>query len=106
MFLLHYFILHFLLCYLINSSLLFNKFFDYSSSAWWYQYSNQPLKEVILDFAPKLECDDYHNDGGIRTSNDENEPRFLLVVANIKTAKPETFDSYDTNDITINHVLY
>ena len=32
-------------------TLLINKFFDYSSSAWWYQYSNQPLKEVILDFA-------------------------------------------------------
>ena len=34
---------------------LFNKFFDYSPSAWWYQYSNQPLKEDLLDFAPKLE---------------------------------------------------
>jgi NTE family protein len=87
---------------------LFNKFFDYSPSAWWYQYSNQPLKEVILDFAPKLEeYNKYHKEkGGIRTSINQNEPRFLLVAANIATAKPETFDSYDdTNNITINHVL-
>ena len=41
-------------------TLLFNKFFDYSPSAWWYQYSNQPLKEFILGFAPKLENDGYH----------------------------------------------
>ena len=34
---------------------LFNKFFDYSPFAWWYQYSNQPLKEFILHFAPRLE---------------------------------------------------
>jgi NTE family protein len=87
-------------------TLLFNKFFDYSPSAWWYQYSNQPLKEVILDFAPKLEHDDYQKEkGGIRTNIKENEPRFLLVAANIKTAKPETFDSYDKTDVTINHVL-
>ena len=64
------------------------------------------MREVILNFVPKLEeNDDYHKDGGIRTSIDKNEPRFLLVAANIQTAKPETFDSYDTNNITINHVL-
>ena len=34
---------------------LFNKFFDYFPSTWWYQYSNQPLKEFILEFAPKLQ---------------------------------------------------
>ncbi len=28
-----------------------------------------------------------------------------MVAANIKTAQPETFDSYGKNDITINHVL-
>jgi NTE family protein len=33
---------------------LLNKFFDYFPSAWWYQYSNQPLKEFILEFASKL----------------------------------------------------
>ena len=86
-------------------TLLFNKFFDYSPSAWWYQYSNQPLKEVILKSASKLKYDYHHKDGGIRTNIDKNEPRFLLVAANIKTAKPETFDSYDTTNITINHVL-
>jgi hypothetical protein len=86
-------------------TLLFNKFLDYSPSAWWYQYSNQPLKKVILDFAPKLGNDDYHK-GGIRTNINQNEPRFLLIAANIQTAKPETFDSYDeSNIITINHVL-
>jgi predicted acylesterase/phospholipase RssA len=93
-------------------TLPFNKFFDFSPlSAWWYQYSNQPLKEIILDFAPKLEeYEDNDNNkekrGGIRTSIEKNEPRFLLIAANIKTAKPETFDSYDDErDITINHVL-
>ena len=89
-------------------TLLFNKFFDCSPiSAWWYQYSNQPLKEVILDFAPKLEEYDEHDKqrSGIRTNIDQNEPRFLLVAANIKTAKPEIFDSYDQNNITIDHVL-
>lgn len=86
-------------------TLLFNKFIDYTPSAWWYQYSNQPLKEIILDFAPKLRNDDHQKNRGIRTNVYENEPRFLLVAANIKTAMPETFDSYDTTDITINHVL-
>lgn len=83
---------------------LFNKFFDYFPSAWWYQYSNQPLKEFILEFAPKLPFGHYE-DGGIKTDIDQSEPRLLLVAANIKTAQPETFDSYSENDITINHVL-
>lgn len=87
-------------------TMLFNKFFDYSPSAWWYQYSNQPLKEAILDFAAKLGYDGYHKEGGIITNINQNEPRFLLIAANIQTAKPETFDSYDeSNIITINHVL-
>jgi NTE family protein len=81
---------------------LFNKFFDYFPSTWWYQYSNQPLKEFILEFAPKLQ---FYEDGGIKTDIDQSEPRLLLVAANIKTAQPETFDSYSENDITINHVL-
>ena len=83
---------------------LFNKFFDYSSSAWWYQYSNQPLKEFILDFAPKLKYDDY-KEGGITTDIEYTEPRFLLVAANIENSKPVTFDSYDKSGITIEHVL-
>ena len=83
---------------------LFNKFFDYFPSTWWYQYSNQPLKEFILEFAPKLQFGHYE-DGGIKTDIDQSEPRLLLVAANIKTAQPETFDSYSENDITINHVL-
>ena len=61
-----------------------------------------------MDFAPKLEENDNHytEERGIRTSIYQNEPRFLLVAANIQTVKPETFDSYDaTNNITINHVL-
>ncbi len=83
---------------------LFNKFFDYFPSAWWYQYSNQPLKEFILEFASKLHFD-HHETGGIKTDINRSEPRLLLVAANIKTAQPETFDSYSENDITINHVL-
>jgi NTE family protein len=85
---------------------MFNKFFDYSPSAWWYQYSNQPLKEFILDFAPRLKNDNYSkNEGGIRTNIEYNEPRFLLVAANIGNAKPVAFDSYDKSGITIDHVL-
>ena len=88
---------------------LFNKFFDYSPSAWWYQYSSQPLKEFILDFAPILENGGFHKEGDVRTNEKEKEekekePRFLLVAANIETAEPETFDSYKSV-ITINHVL-
>jgi NTE family protein len=87
-------------------TLWFNKFFDFSpNSAWWYQYSNLPLKESIRDFAPKLEYDNYYQKGGIKTSVDHNEPRFLLVAADIKTAKPKTFDSYDERGVSINHVL-
>ena len=88
---------------------LFNKFFDYSPSAWWYQYSSQPLKEFILHFAPILENGGFHKEGDVRTNKKEKEekekePRFLLVAANIETAEPETFDSYKSV-ITINHVL-
>lgn len=90
---------------------LFNKFFDYSQSAGWYQYSNKPLGASILDFARKLDYDEYHKEGGIRTnieqnSNniEQNEPKLLLVAADINTAQPETFDSNES-DITINHVL-
>ena len=60
------------------------------------------MKEFILEFAPKLQ---FYEDGGIKTDIDQSEPRLLLVAANIKTAQPETFDSYSENDITINHVL-
>jgi len=84
---------------------LFNKFFDYSPSAWWYQYSNKPLKEFILDLAPRLEDDGYHKGKGITTDIHKNEPRLLLIATNIKKAEPEAFDSYHRSDITINHVL-
>ena len=40
---------------------LFNKFFDYFPSAWWYQYSSQPLKEFILEFASNLQFDHYES---------------------------------------------
>jgi predicted acylesterase/phospholipase RssA len=87
------------------STPLFNKFFDYSPSAGWYQYSNQPLKEFILNFAPKLKYDYNCKDGGITTDIGLNEPRLLLVAANIENAKPVTFDSYDNSGVTIDHVL-
>ena len=67
------------------------------------------MKEFILDFAPILENGGFHKEGDVRTykkekEEKEKEPRFLLVAANIETAKPETFDSYKSV-ITINHVL-
>ena len=88
---------------------LFNKFFDYSPSTWWYQYSSQPLKEFILDFAPILENRGYHKEGGVRAiekekEEKEKEPRLLLIAADIKNATAKTFDSYK-HDITVNHVL-
>ncbi|MGD1836878.1 MAG: patatin-like phospholipase family protein [Nitrososphaeraceae archaeon] len=86
---------------------IFNKFFDYSPTAIWYQYSNVPFGNSIQEFANKLE-DNINNDRnkpkGIETDGKENDPRLLLIVANIETGKSEAFDSFE-NNITLKHVL-
>ena len=80
-----------------------NKFFDYSSpTAKWFQYTNLPLRNSIIDSANLLKDDKNRN--GIKTIYDEKEPRLLLIAVDIREAKSRTFDSYKEN-ITINHVL-
>ena len=80
-----------------------NKFFDYSSpTAKWFQYTNLPLRNSIVDSANLLKDDKNRN--GIKTIYDEKEPRLLLIAVDIREAKSRTFDSYKEN-ITINHVL-
>ena len=87
---------------------LFNKFFDYSPSAWWYQYSNQPLKEFILDFAPILEIPGYDKVGYENLKKEKRKRKrnrdSYWLQQDIKTTEPETFDNYE-NIITVNHVL-
>lgn len=79
-----------------------NKFFDYfSPTAKWFQYSNLPLRNSITDSANMLKD---NNRNGIKTLQDENEPRLLLVAVDIREAESRTFDSYNEN-ITINHIL-
>jgi predicted acylesterase/phospholipase RssA len=77
-----------------------NKFLDYfSPSAHWYQYSNQPLKNSILEFASKLEF------GGIKTDfKNKNEPRLLLIAADINTSETQAFDSYNTVDMSTTEI--
>ena len=72
---------------------IFNKFFDYTSLASWYQYSNGPLRSSIEKYARKLS-----NGQIIKTDFNQNEPRLLLVSVNIKDAKTKTFDSYSTTE--------
>jgi NTE family protein len=80
-----------------------NKFFDYSSpTAKWFQYTNLPLRNSIINSANMLKNDT--NQKGIQTIYDEKEPRLLLIAVDIREAKSRTFDSYKEN-ITINHVL-
>ena len=81
---------------------LFNKFFDYFfPSAFWFQYSNRPLKDSILEDAKKiieynLEIDEER----------EKDPRLLLIAVDIKDAKTKTFDSYSSSTpIKIDHIL-
>ena len=81
---------------------LLNKFSDYiSTSTYWYQYSNQPLRDSILEFASKLEYNEDLKNGGIKTDFHKNEPRLLLIAANISNSETEAFDSYDENGNTI-----
>lgn len=91
---------------------LFNKFFDYFfPSAFWYQYSNKPLKDSILEDAKKII--EYNSDIGEEKQKDnskidkkrEKDPRLLLIAVDIENAKTKTFDSYSSTPIKIDHIL-
>jgi len=92
---------------------LFNKFFDYFfPSAFWYQYSNKPLKDSILEDAKKiieynLEIDDERQKDNSEIDKErEKDPRLLLIAVDIKDAKTKTFDSYSSSTpIKIDHIL-
>jgi NTE family protein len=87
------------------STPIFNKFFDYTPLASWHQYSNNPLRSSIENFAKKLS-----NEQTMKTDIDKkNEPRLLLVSVDIENAETTTFDSYDTEKynegISLRHVI-
>ena len=91
---------------------LFNKFFDYFfPSAFWYQYSNSPLKDSILEDAKKII--EYNSEIGEEKQKDnskidkkrEKDPRLLLIAVDIENAKTKTFDSYSSTPIKIDHIL-
>jgi predicted acylesterase/phospholipase RssA len=60
-----------------------SKFFDPANT--WYIYDNTPLKESLEKFAKFP----------IATSFDNNEPRLLLVAADVQKGSPVLFDSYE-----------
>jgi NTE family protein len=67
------------------------KFLDFLNlSAWWFRYSNEPLKSSIAKFIKEFP---------IATSDEENnskmpEPRLLLVSVDAQEGATVTFDSY------------
>jgi len=64
------------------------RFFDPANT--WYSYDNKPLKESLEKFARFP----------ISTSIEQDEPRLLLVAADIQEASPVIFDSYEKEDGT------
>ena len=63
-----------------------NKFFDPDNT--WYRYSNEPLKQSLERFAKFP----------IATSQEENQPRLLLVAVDVADGIPVTFDSFPKED--------
>jgi NTE family protein len=64
------------------------RFFDPSNT--WYLYDNSSLKESLEKFAKFP----------ISTNFENNEPRLLLVAADVQEAVPVVFDSYEKEDGT------
>jgi NTE family protein len=64
------------------------RFFDPSNT--WYLYDNSPLKESLEKFAKFP----------ISTNFENNEPRLLLVAADVQEGVPVVFDSYEKEDGT------
>ena len=63
-----------------------NKFYDSNNT--WYRYSNEPLKRSLERFAKFP----------IATTQEENEPRLILVAIDVADGLPVTFDSYPKED--------
>jgi predicted acylesterase/phospholipase RssA len=63
-----------------------NKFYDSDNT--WYRYSNEPLKQSLERFARFP----------IATTQEENQPRLLLVAVDVADGTPVTFDSYPKED--------
>ena len=63
-----------------------NKFYDSNNT--WYRYSNEPLKRSLERFAKFP----------IATTQEENEPRLILVAVDVADGIPVTFDSYPKED--------
>ena len=63
-----------------------NKFYD--SQNIWYRYSNEPLKRSLERFAKFP----------IATTQEENQPRLIMVAVDVADGIPVTFDSYPKED--------
>ncbi|HEU4823675.1 MAG TPA: patatin-like phospholipase family protein, partial [Nitrososphaeraceae archaeon] len=66
-----------------------SRFFDFMNNTW-YRFSNTPLKESLERFAKFP----------IASSQEDNQPRLLLVTADVADGIPVTFDSYPKEDGT------
>jgi len=64
-----------------------NRFFD-SYNNTWYKYSNEPLRQSLERFAKFP----------IATTQEENQPRLILVAVDVAEGTPVTFDSYPKED--------
>jgi len=63
-----------------------SKFYDSDNT--WYRYSNEPLKRSLERFAKFP----------IATTQEDNQPRLLLVAVDVADGTPVTFDSYPKED--------
>ncbi|MGH9980131.1 MAG: patatin-like phospholipase family protein, partial [Nitrososphaeraceae archaeon] len=63
-----------------------NKFYDSQNT--WYRFSNEPLKKSLERFAKFP----------IATTQEENQPRLILVAVDVANGMPVTFDSYPKED--------
>ena len=63
-----------------------NKFYDPDNT--WYRYSNEPLRQSLERFAKFP----------IATTQEENQPRLILVAVDVAEGIPVTFDSYPKED--------
>ena len=63
-----------------------SRFFDSNNT--WYRYNNEPLRRSLERFAKFP----------IATSQEEDQPRLILVAVDVAEGIPVTFDSYPTED--------
>jgi NTE family protein len=65
-----------------------NRFFDFMKI--WYRFSNKPLRDSLERFV----------NFPIKSANEENQPRLLLVTVDVADGSPVIFDSYAKADGT------